>query len=51
MEKISNDRELLLKDINETTSISGATIILVEKNMKEIRRRAKDNMRKLSLLL
>ena len=51
MRKISEKRESLLKDINETISASGATIALVEKEMAQIEKKAKENIHSLSLLL
>ncbi len=51
IKKISEEKNRIIRDINQTTSISGATILRVEKEMEEIEEKAKNNIRSLSLLL
>jgi len=41
----------LIKEADEVLTISGATIIAVEKEMKEINKKSQENIKKLSLLL
>lgn len=49
--KISKEKDEIIKDIIEVSTTSGANIIQVEKEMEKIKKRAKENMEKLSLLL
>lgn len=51
IKKISEEKDKLTKEINETTYASGAIIIQVEQEMKKIEKRARENIRSLSLLL
>ena len=41
----------LIKEAEEVLAISGATIIRVEKEIKEISKKSQENIKKLSLLL
>jgi len=45
------EAEELIKESEEGLSISGANIILAEKKMKKLETKARDNIKKLSLLL
>lgn len=49
--KISEEKNRIVNGINQTMSVSGATILKIEKEMEEIEERAKRNIHSLSLLL
>jgi len=51
IKEIFRDKNKLVQDTDELFQASGAIIIAVEKRVKEIEIKAKDNIQKLSLLL
>ena len=51
IDAISKEKDELVEDITQVATMSEATIIKVKEEMREIERKAKRNIERLSLLL
>lgn len=50
-ERISVEKNELMRDIDSALQLSGSRIILIEEHMEQLSKRADENMKKLSFLL
>lgn len=51
IKKISKDKNDIIQDIDKTLNISGARVFQIEKEIKDIGKRAEENIMRFSLLL
>ncbi len=51
IKRISKEKDDIIEDISETARISGATIIIVEDNLRRLKEKANKNIETLSFLL
>ena len=49
--RVSQEKDAILADIDKTTAISGAVLLSVEEKIQKIEEEARENSRKLAFLL
>lgn len=51
IEQISEEKDKLIREIDESLTISGANIVNVRKELQKLEKEADENMKQISLLL
>ena len=51
IQKISEEKDKLIRKIDQTLTISGANIIILKQEMNELEKKANKNIKRLSFLL